>query len=63
MSGVLQQAVGDLGRGTDDAPRLVVDVWLAVPGADGWRCLMLRRSAGRGRFWQGVSGRVEATDA
>jgi 8-oxo-dGTP pyrophosphatase MutT (NUDIX family) len=59
----LERPVGDLGDGSTTRPRLVVDVWLAVPTAEGWRALMLRRSPERGGFWQGVSGRVEAFDA
>jgi 8-oxo-dGTP pyrophosphatase MutT (NUDIX family) len=53
---------GNLGRGTADDPRLVVETWLAVPTPEGWRVLMLRRAPGHGGFWQGVSGRVEASD-
>jgi 8-oxo-dGTP pyrophosphatase MutT (NUDIX family) len=60
---VLHDPVGPLGRGTPEAPRLVVDVWLAVPAPEGWRALMLHRSVPRGGFWQGVSGRVETEDA
>lgn len=52
-----------LGDGQPDAPRLVVDVWLAVPGARGWQVLMLRRTPAEGGFWQGVSGSVETEDA
>ena len=44
------------------APRLVVDVWLAVPTNEGLRALMLLRAPHHGGFWQGVSGRVEASD-
>ncbi len=33
-----------------------------MPTPDGWRALMLRRSEAHGPFWQGISGRVEATD-
>jgi 8-oxo-dGTP pyrophosphatase MutT (NUDIX family) len=58
----LTEAVGDLGDGTPERPRVVVDVWLAVPTDAGWRALMLRRAPERGGFWQGVSGRVEADD-
>lgn len=54
---------GLLGRGTREEPRLVVEAWLAVPAAEGWRCLLLRRTPQSGGFWQGVSGRVEAFDA
>jgi 8-oxo-dGTP pyrophosphatase MutT (NUDIX family) len=50
-----------LGDGTRGAPRLVVDVWLAVPGPD-WRVLLLRRTLAEGGFWQGVSGSVERGD-
>jgi lipoyl(octanoyl) transferase len=52
-----------LGDGTAAAPRIVVDVWLAVPHPGGWRMLMLRRTPEEGGFWQGVSGSVEAYDA
>jgi 8-oxo-dGTP pyrophosphatase MutT (NUDIX family) len=52
-----------LGTGAPGAPRLVVEVWLAVPTMEGWRVLLMRRTEARGRFWQGVSGRVEPTDA
>jgi 8-oxo-dGTP pyrophosphatase MutT (NUDIX family) len=52
-----------LGEGTAESPRLVVDVWPAVPTADGWRVLLLKRTPRRGGFWQGVSGRVETFDA
>ena len=53
-----------LGRGTEAEPRLVIESWLAVPDeAAGWRCLLLRRTAAGGGFWQGVSCRVEAFDA
>ena len=52
-----------LGDGTAAAPRLVVDVWLAVPHPDGWRVLMLRRTPEEGGFWQGVSGSIETWDA
>jgi 8-oxo-dGTP pyrophosphatase MutT (NUDIX family) len=52
-----------VGQGTHASPRLVVDVWLAVPGSDGVRVLMLRRRTSDGGFWQGVSGRVEPEDA
>jgi 8-oxo-dGTP pyrophosphatase MutT (NUDIX family) len=51
-----------LGDATPAAPRLIVDVWLAVPGPSGWRVLMLHRSPHHGPFWQGVSGGVEADD-
>ena len=40
----------------------MIEAWLAVPVADGWRCLLLRRSPASGGYWQGVSGRVEAFD-
>ena len=53
---------GPIGRGTADDPRLVVETWLAVPGTESWRVLMLRRAPGHGGFWQGVSGRVETFD-
>lgn len=52
-----------LGDGTPGAPRLVVDIWLAVPGRDGCRVLLLRRTPVEGGFWQGVSGSVERYDA
>ena len=51
-----------LGDGTAAAPRLVVDIWLAVPGGEGWRVLLLRRTPREGGFWQGVSGSVERED-
>jgi 8-oxo-dGTP pyrophosphatase MutT (NUDIX family) len=51
--------VGDCSRA---APGLLVEIWLAVPTAEGWRALMLLRSERRGGFWQGVSGRVEPDD-
>jgi len=53
----------DIGDYTPARPRLVVDTWLGVPGSDGWRVLMLRRTEAHGGFWQGVSGRVDAGDA
>ena len=53
----------DLGHGTNAAPQLTVEVWLPLRGATPPRMLMLRRSKSRGAFWQGVSGRVEPTDA
>jgi 8-oxo-dGTP pyrophosphatase MutT (NUDIX family) len=53
---------GVVGSATEADPRLVVEVWLAVPTDDGWRVLMLRRSEAHGPFWQGVSGRVEPDD-
>ena len=64
MSEVLDQPLQGtaLGEGTPLSPRLIVEIWLAVPSAAGRRVLMLRRSERRGGFWQGVSGRVEATD-
>lgn len=52
-----------LGRGTREEPRLTVESWMAVPGADGWQLLLLRRTPASGGFWQGCSGRVEAFDA
>jgi len=52
-----------LGDGTPASPRLVVDVLLAVPLAQGWRLLLLLRRPEQGGFWQGVSGRVESFDA
>jgi 8-oxo-dGTP pyrophosphatase MutT (NUDIX family) len=52
-----------LGDGSRAAPRLVVDVWLAVPRPEGWRVLLLRRTPDEGGFWQGVSGAVERSDA
>jgi 8-oxo-dGTP pyrophosphatase MutT (NUDIX family) len=54
---------GPVGRGTSEDPRLVVEAWLAVPAAEGWRTLLLRRAPAHGGFWQGVSGRVETFDA
>ena len=59
----IDDAPGPIGRGTPDDPRLVVETWLAVPAAEGWRVLMLRRAPSHGGFWQGVSGRVETSDA
>lgn len=52
-----------LGAGTREAPRLCVDVLLAVPAPASWRLLVLKRRPEQGGFWQGVSGRVEAFDA
>jgi 8-oxo-dGTP pyrophosphatase MutT (NUDIX family) len=67
-----------LGEGTSASPRLVVDIWLAVPVLGGpapggsvpdgppqdtWQVLLLLRRPEQGGFWQGVSGRVETTDA
>jgi lipoyl(octanoyl) transferase len=52
-----------VGAGTAEDPRLIVEIWLVVPGAEGLRLLMCRRVAARGGFWQGVSGRVEPSDA
>ena len=60
---LLQPLPATLGDGSVAAPRLVVDVWLAVPHANGWRMLMLRRTPEEGGFWQGVSGAVETYDA
>ena len=54
---------GVVGAGTREDPRLIVELWLAVPTEDGWRLLMCRRVPERGGFWQGVSGRVETSDA
>jgi 8-oxo-dGTP pyrophosphatase MutT (NUDIX family) len=54
---------GVVGSGTREDPRLIVELWLAVPTDEGWRLLMCRRVPRRGGFWQGVSGRVEAHDA
>ena len=59
---MIDQPPGPLGSGTPEDPRLVVESWLAIPGADGWRLLVLRRTPQSGGFWQGVSGRVEAFD-
>lgn len=33
-----------------------------MPGNDGWRLLMMKRSEERGSWWQGVSGRAEPED-
>ncbi|MEQ8762414.1 MAG: NUDIX domain-containing protein [Planctomycetota bacterium] len=55
--------VTDLGDGSRDAPRLLVEVWLIRPGQSGPEVLMLRRVKERGRFWQGVSGKVEPGDS
>lgn len=52
----------ELGDCTPAAPALLVEIWLALPTAQGWRVLMLLRSERRGGFWQGVSGRVEPGD-
>lgn len=52
-----------LGDGTPASPRLIVDVWLAVPAPEAWRVLLLKRTALEGGFWQGVSGSVERGDA
>lgn len=54
---------GHLGTGSTTDPRLVVEAWLAVPGTQGWRTILLRRTPRSGGFWQGVSGRVESFDA
>ena len=64
MPSLLDQPLEDaeIGAGTPGSPRLIVEVWLAVPSAEGRRVLMLKRSKRRGGFWQGVSGRVELTD-
>jgi 8-oxo-dGTP pyrophosphatase MutT (NUDIX family) len=62
-AGLLRQRLPDLGEGSPASPRLVVDLWLAVPGPAGWRVLLLRRTPERDAFWQGVSGRVEPGDA
>jgi len=59
---MIDEVPGPLGRGTYADPRLVIEAWLAVPTALGWRCLLLRRAPHSGGFWQGVSGRVEAYD-
>ncbi len=53
---------GAVGAGTREDPRLIVELWLAVPTDDGWRLLMCLRVPRRGGFWQGVSGRVEVED-
>ena len=60
---MIDDAVGDIGAGTPEDPRLVIEAWMAVATPAGWRVLMLRRSPDHGGFWQGVSGRVEARDA
>lgn len=60
---ILAPLPASLGRGTPTSPRLVVDTWLAVPAATGWRVLLLLRRPEQGGFWQGVSGRVEVHDA
>jgi len=54
---------GPVGRGTESDPRLVIESWMAVPVGGGWRALLLRRAPDHGGFWQGVSGRVETSDA
>ena len=53
----------DLGTGTEDSPRLTVEVWLPLQDTRPLQLLMMLRSPARGAFWQCVSGRVEATDA
>ncbi len=53
---------GVVGSGTTADPRLIIELWLAVPREGGWDLLMCRRVPQRGGFWQGVSGRVETTD-
>ncbi len=53
---------GVVGAGTREDPRLIVELWLAVPTDEGWRLLMCLRVPRRGGFWQGVSGRVEPED-
>jgi lipoyl(octanoyl) transferase len=64
MSEVLRAPLGTgVGEGTPASPRLVVDIWPALTTAAGWRVLTLKRTPQRGGFWQGVSGRVETTDA
>ena len=64
---LLDQPIGsrpelELGDGSAESPRLVVEVWILVPTSEGTRVLLLERSELRGGFWQGVSGRVEAED-
>lgn len=54
---------GVVGAGTREDPRLIVELWLAVPTDADWRLLMCLRVPRRGGFWQGVSGRVETDDA
>ncbi|MDA1195502.1 MAG: NUDIX domain-containing protein [Planctomycetota bacterium] len=54
---------GVVGLGTEGDPRLIVELWLPVRIGGGWRLLMCRRVPARGGFWQGVSGRVETSDA
>jgi 8-oxo-dGTP pyrophosphatase MutT (NUDIX family) len=54
---------GIVGSGTSADPRLIIELWLAVPREGGWDLLMCRRVPKRGGFWQGVSGRVETSDA
>jgi len=54
----------DLGDATADRPRLVIEVWMVRPGDEpGPLALLLRRRPEQGGVWQGVSGRVEMTDA
>ena len=53
---------GQVGAGSAADPRLIVEIWLVVPGPGGPRLLMCRRVEARGGFWQGVSGRVEPED-
>lgn len=53
---------GRVGSATQEDPRLIVEMWLAVPTAAGWRVLLLLRSEERGPWWQGVSGRAEPDD-
>jgi 8-oxo-dGTP pyrophosphatase MutT (NUDIX family) len=60
---MIDEPPGPLGSGTEADPRLVVESWPVIRTRDGWRLLMLRRTPQSGRFWQGVSGRVEGFDA
>ena len=62
MIGLQAPLPEDLGNGTPERPRLVVDLWLAVETAEGPCALMLLRAPDHGAFWQGVSGGLEPED-
>ncbi|MDF1701806.1 MAG: NUDIX domain-containing protein [Planctomycetota bacterium] len=59
----IDHPIHDVGAGTQEDPRLIVELWLPIPVGARWELLMCRRVPARGGFWQGVSGRVEASDA
>jgi len=56
-------AAEDLGEGTEESPRRIVDVWPVIPGRAGPRLLLLHRAPAHFPFWQGVSGSIETQDA